>query len=112
MNEISICDFTIVETRGGFYVYDDDLPFEEAIVIKTLDDLAGALRDEGYTLLTIEMVSISLLETGEAYHSHLDDTTYVVRTADGFAVCDNGEEVAVSTAEAAARVVVENASRL
>ena len=45
----------------------------------------------------------------EVMHSEFDQTTYVVRTDHGFAVCDNGEEIEVETAEQAVIEVLANA---
>ena len=55
--------------------------------------------------------TLNEMSINDVIHSELDDTTYIVRTADGFAVCDNGEEVNVTTATEALRIVYENAEQ-
>lgn len=59
-----------------------------------------------------KIVTIETLRSmcfGECVHSDLDLTTYIIRCRDGFAVCDNGEQVIVPTASAAISVMIENA---
>lgn len=59
----------------------------------------------------ITVASLNEMNTNDVIHSDIDLTTYIVRTADGFAVCDNGEEVTVTTAAAALQILVENAEQ-
>lgn len=51
---------------------------------------------------------IEALDIGGVFRSELDSTTYIVRTPDGFDVCDNGEQVSVKTIRQACEVAFDN----